>query len=51
MARTAARSQATSQRTLRTVFRSSPSCGRRMWNRYDNRRSIVTLRWGLWACC
>lgn len=44
MARTAARSQATSHRTLRTLCRNCPSCGRRMWNRYDGRRSIVTLQ-------
>lgn len=44
MARTATRLQATSHRTLRTLRRNCPCCGRRMWNRYDSRRSIATMR-------
>jgi hypothetical protein len=43
MARTSARPAPRDERTLRTVRRRCPGCGRRMWGDYDNRRTVVTL--------
>jgi hypothetical protein len=43
MARTSARPEPRHERTLRTVRRRCPGCGRRMWGDYDNRRTVVTL--------
>jgi hypothetical protein len=43
MARISARPEARDERTLRTVRRRCPACGRRMWGDYDNRRTVVTL--------
>jgi hypothetical protein len=43
MARTSARPEPQRERTLRTVRRRCPACGRRMWSDYDNRRTVVTL--------
>jgi hypothetical protein len=47
MARTSARPEPRHERTLRTLRRRCPACGRRMWGDYDNRRTIVTLAGGL----
>ena len=43
MARTSARPEPRHGRTLRTVRRRCPGCGRRMWGDYDDRRTVVTL--------
>ena len=43
MARISARPAPRHERTLRTVRRRCPGCGRRMWGDYDNRRTVVTL--------
>jgi hypothetical protein len=43
MARISARPEPRRERTLRTVRRRCPDCGKRMWSDYDNRRTVVTL--------
>jgi hypothetical protein len=43
MARISARPAPRDERTLRTVRRRCPACGRRLWGDYDNRRTVVTL--------
>ena len=43
MARISARPAPRHERTLRTVRRRCPACGRRMWGDYDNHRTVVTL--------
>jgi hypothetical protein len=43
MARISARPAPRHERTLRTVRRRCPACGRRMWGDYDNRRTVVML--------
>ncbi len=43
MARTSARPEPWRERTLQTLRRRCPACGRRMWSDYDNRRTVVTL--------
>lgn len=43
MARTAARAEAASERTLHPLRTNCPTCGRRMWADYDNYRTVVGL--------
>lgn len=43
MARKVARPKAESEKTLTTLRKNCPECGRRMWADYDNRRTITTL--------
>lgn len=43
MARKAARGEADRDKTLTTLRRNCPECGKRMWADYDNGRTITTL--------
>src|SRR3972149_4648770 len=43
MARSKAKPQPTEERSLDTLTRACPSCGRRMWFEYENRRSVAML--------
>ena len=43
MARTAAKPSPDVERCLKPLRRNCPSCGRRMWAHYENRRNVVTL--------
>ena len=44
MARQEARPRADRERVLRPLRQCCPSCGRRMGIRYENRRTVATLR-------